>query len=215
MSLAFIGNMDINKIVKRIVIIALLLAALPCSTYANSVHSYRFDFDLPIPADQSQGQNKGSMNDAIINIVQHHTIHDLDVGINITHTSAFDLQITLKKLSGPELVLNMYNPFTDYFAGENYTNTIFDDEALVVIEDGQAPFTGRFKPKAGSLLDVFDGQDAYGIWRLKITDIGPSDVGTLDSVELIFTTPEPASAILLVFGTILAGQFRTVARRKR
>ncbi len=37
--------------------------------------------------------------------------------------------------------------------GDNYTNTVFDDEASTAITAGTAPFTGSYRPE-GSLSDV-------------------------------------------------------------
>lgn len=207
--------MDTRKTARRIAVIALLLIVLSLSAYAGSVYNYRVNFNLPIPADKNNGKSKGHMNDAVININQHHTIYDLDVGINITHTNVFDLQLILQSPAGTALVLNMYDPENEFFFGANYTNTIFNDEALTPIEDGTVPFTGWFKPKNGNLLEIFDNEDVFGVWRLRIYDAYEFDTGTLNSFGLIVTIPEPASAIFLAFGTILAGQFRTGARRKR
>ena len=97
----------------------------------------------------------------------------------------------------------MYD-FREFFQGENYTQTIFDDEAGTAIEQAEPPFTGRFRPKAidaGNNLAVFDDQDTYGLWRLQIYDAFYADTGKLDSFEIIVTTPEPATAILLLLGT--------------
>ena len=99
----------------------------------------------------------------------------------------------------------MYNPLDEFFEGENYSQTIFDDEADISISLGQAPFTGRFRPKDPYLLSAFDGEDVYGSWRLQICDMWDYNTGTLDSFELMITnhTPEPATAILLLLGTTL------------
>jgi hypothetical protein len=96
----------------------------------------------------------------------------------------------------------MYN-FDEYFNGENYTLTVFDDEAELSIEQGQPPFTGRFRPEPGNLLAIFDGLDAYGSWRLQIYDAYFADSGTLDRFELIITIPEPTTALLLALGVVL------------
>jgi len=52
-------------------------------------------------------------------------------------------------------------------------------------------------------LSSFDNEDAYGTWRLQIYDRLEADTGTLNSFELIITTPEPATAILLILGIAL------------
>jgi len=93
----------------------------------------------------------------------------------------------------------MYN-VDEFFKGANYTGTIFDDEADTPIEQGQAPFTGRFRPREPDRLARFDGHDAFGIWRLRIYDFWPNDAGSLDSFEIIITTPEPGTATLMILG---------------
>ena len=164
---------------------------------ASSLYVYGDQFDLRIPADIDS--SKGWMDDAVVEIPDHLTIIDLDVGINVTHTQVFDLQIFLESPAGKRICLNMYNPFDEYFEGENYTDTIFDDEALLSIKEGEVPFTGRFRPMEPYELSAFDGQDAFGPWRLQIYDAFYADIGTLNSVDLMVTAIEsPTLAVLTV-----------------
>lgn len=197
--------MDARNAAQRIVAVLAIVVVWTFAVFGHSVHTYGGDFDLPIPANPDD--TKGWMDDAIIEVGDYHIIHDIDVGINLTHTNVFDLQIFLQSPAGTQLCLTMYN-LDEYFEGANYTNTIFDDEAEVPIEQGEAPFTGRFRPKAGNLLQVFDGQDSFGLWRLQIYDAFYSDTGTLNSFELTITAPEPATAILLILGAGLMTLFK-------
>ncbi len=194
--------MDSCSAVQRIVAILVIVAGACGDVYAGPVYTYHGSFNLPIPApDEPESEFvKGWMADAIIDVPHHFTIHDIDVGISLTHTSVFDLQIFLQSPAGTRICLNMYNPFDEFFVGANYTNTIFDDEADVSIEESEAPFTGRFRPRTGNLLEVFDGQVSFGLWRLQIYDSFYADTGNLDSFELMITTPEPATATLLTLG---------------
>jgi len=161
----------------------------------DRVHRYAADFDLRIPADPDS--SKGWMDDAVIDVPDHFTISDLDVKISVTHTKVFDLQIFIAGPAGTRLCLNMYDPLTEYFDGENYTQTIFDDEAGTPIERGEPPFTGRFRPRQPYRLSTFDGEDAFGPWRLQIYDAYHADTGQLHHAELIITTEEqPALTIV-------------------
>lgn len=177
---------------------------------AAPVRIYGGDFALPIPA--STSSSKGWMNDAIIQIPDHFIVADLDVSIDITHSKVFDLQIFVQSPTGGRLCLNSYN-ISEYFDGENYTQTIFDDEAQSPIEQGGPPFTGRFRPESGGLLSIFDGQDAFGDWRLQVYDWWDADTGMLDNVQLIVTIPEPNTAILFSVAAGSALSFR--GRRNR
>ncbi|NQT03630.1 MAG: proprotein convertase P-domain-containing protein [Planctomycetes bacterium] len=194
----------------RIVAILFMVMALCFPVFAGPTFIYGGDFNLQIPAGPDAG--KGWMDDAIIEVSRHATISDIDVGITLMHSNAFDLQIFVQSPLGTRLCLNMYDFKDEFFKGEDYIQTIFDDEAEIPIELGTAPFTGRFRPKTGSLLEVFDGEDAYGLWRLQIYDMWYWDTGSLDRVELIITICEPTTVTLLAFGIGLTALFRP--RRK-
>ncbi len=192
--------MDSNKAAKWIVAICLFSMGLYAPVFANPIHIYGGEFNLPIIDKPGHGS---SMTEAIIEVPDHFTIYDLDVRINITHTNVFDLQLFLKAPQGPRICLNYFDELTEYDIYPNYTNTIFDDEAQVSIENGVAPFTGRFKPRGPGRLKDFESQSAFGIWRLQIYDMFDWDYGTLDRFELIVTVPEPATIIILAFGSAL------------
>jgi len=174
-----------NRTVLIALLAGILLILAPATVFAGGVYAYGGTFNLPIPANPDD--TNGWMNDAIIEISEHLTIRDLDVNITVQHAKVFDLQIYLQSPSGTTLCLNSYD-IDEYFEGENYTQTIFDDEAAIAIEQGTPPFTSRFKPKAGNLLEVFDGQDAHGLWQLKIYDAYEEGTGTLSSFELTIST---------------------------
>jgi subtilisin-like proprotein convertase family protein len=193
------------------VAILLGVGAFCLPVFAGQVYKYEGEFNLQIPADPDS--SKGWMANAVIEIDFHLTIFDLDVGITLTHSNIFDLQISLQSPDGTSLLLNMYNPDNEFFQGADYSQTIFDDEALTPIGQAQPPFTGRFRPDAGNLLEIFDGQDAYGPWQLQIYDAYYHDTGTLDSFELTITTPEPATMVLLALGAGCAALFRPRRRQ--
>jgi subtilisin-like proprotein convertase family protein len=182
----------------NLVFATVFVALQAASLCAGSVHIYGGSFDLPIPSNPSE--TKGWMNDANVVIPDHYIVGDIDVAITITHTSAFDLQLYLQGPSGTKICLNMYNYDKEFFKGENYTQTIFDDEAAVPIKQADAPFTGRFKPMEP--LDIFDGRDAFGQWRLQVYDAYFADRGALNNFELIVTdTPELSTFVILFFGS--------------
>ncbi len=141
------------------------------------------------------------MRDAVIEIPNHLTIKDLDIGIDISHSQVFDLQIFLESPSGTKVCLNMYD-IDEYFQGEDYMNIIFDDEANIPIAEAGQQFIGRFKPK--DPLSAFDGEDAFGLWRLQIYDAYYADTGSLNNFSIVVTVIEPATAILLMAGVVLA-----------
>ncbi|MCP4611686.1 MAG: hypothetical protein GY845_23500 [Planctomycetes bacterium] len=198
--------MNAHSSLKWFISLLFILASCSKPVFAGPTLIYGGDFDLPILDMSASGSS--SMIEAIIKVPDNLTIYDLDVGINVTHTNVFDLHVFVQSPAGTRLCLNKYNYKNEFFKGAGYVQTIFDDEAEISIEQGTTPFTGRFRPKLGGLLEIFDGEDAYGIWRLQIYDMWHWDTGKLDRVELIVTIPEPAAITLLVVGASLAAAFR-------
>lgn len=199
--------MRLRICVRVIAFVCLGLGLSGNSASAGASISYSRSFDLPIPADTSA--TRGWMDDAVIEVPDHHIIMDLDVAVSLKHTNVFDLQLLLTSPSGTTVVLNVYNPFSEYFEGADYLHTIFDDEALISIGDAAAPFEGRFRPRDPAGLAAFDGEDAFGLWRLRIYDAYYMDTGSLESFGLIITTmsdiatvpaPAPTATTLALIG---------------
>jgi hypothetical protein len=193
-------------------IVAILIVAAAASdeiSFADTVHIYGGDFDLPIIDEPGPGS---VVTEAIIDIPDDFTVHDLDVAITITHTNVFDLQLFLKSPAGTRVCLNMFDFEDEFGIYPNYTDTIFDDEAQLSIEQAEAPFTGRFRPIEPYLLSEFDGEQTAGQWFLQIYDMYDWDTGTLNHFELIIATPEPTTLVLLILGTALLTLFKP--RRK-
>lgn len=181
---------------QRIAMILVIVAgACGGAVYAGPVHIYSGNFNLLIPANPDD--TKGWMEDAVIEIPDYFIIHDIDVGISLTHENFIDLQIILQSPWGTAIVLNPALNIALLNIG-GHMEIVFDDEAEVLIECAVAPLQGSYRPV--DPLAVFHGENVFGEWRLKILDWWPPDTGTLDSFELIITTPEPATAVLLTLG---------------
>jgi subtilisin-like proprotein convertase family protein len=115
------------------------------------------------------------------------TIQDLNVRIaSITHTWVGDLQIRLRSPLGTVVWL-ADRPGGASNSGDNFTNTVFDDQASTTLGAAgtAAPYTGSFKPQSGAqpsgTLSAFIGQSMTGTWTLDVFDLASSDTGTLQS----------------------------------
>ncbi|HPR64470.1 MAG TPA: proprotein convertase P-domain-containing protein [Thermoanaerobaculia bacterium] len=113
-------------------------------------------------------------------------ILDINVLINITHTYDGDLDIFLIAPDSTRVELSTDNGV----GGDNYIDTIFDQEAANSITTGAAPFTGSFRPE-GDLSRLYTMM-ANGTWTLEVSDDGTGDSGTLTGWSLIFTFPGSA-----------------------
>jgi len=111
-------------------------------------------------------------------------IQDLNVRLNITHSFDSDLKVELVAPDATKITL-----FSGVGgSGQNFTNTVLDDEATTSIVVGAAPFTGSFKP--ANALSVFDGKIPNGTWELRVTDSSEGETGTLVNWSLIPTLVE-------------------------
>ncbi|NBV45042.1 MAG: hypothetical protein EBR86_05225 [Planctomycetia bacterium] len=107
------------------------------------------------------------------------SITDVNVRVNITHTYDADLDVFLIAPDGTRVEL-----FTDVGgSGDNFTNTVLDDQAATSITAGTAPFAGTYRPE-GSLATL-NAKNPNGTWTLEIYDDTATDTGTLSSWSVI------------------------------
>ncbi len=99
-------------------------------------------------------------------------VTDIDVTIAISHSRVGDLYIYLNR-DGTEIELSTGNGGS----GNNYIFTIFDDDANIAIQDGDPPYTGRYRPEEP--LSTFNGDYLTGDWTLVIYDNNSGDEGDL------------------------------------
>jgi len=144
-------------------------------------------------------------------------IADVDVTLDITHTHDHDLVVSLESPFGTvvQLFANIGG------SGDNFTNTILDDQAATPIHLASAPFTGRFRPEGN--LSAFKGEGAVGTWILHVYDNG-SGTGTLNGWTLDITyLAEPVEVPaagglalgLIAFTVVASGASRVARGRKR
>ena len=152
----------------------------------GAVQSFSASPAAPIPDNNTTGV---SSNLAVSGVG---TLNDLNVRLNISHASDGDLSVTLRSPSGTTIPLVSNRGG----AGDNFTGTVFDDEATAAIAAGAPPFTGSFRPEQP--LSNFDGVDVNGTWTLTVVDSVGTDQGTLDSwgldaQGLSCSTPPPGA----------------------
>jgi len=115
---------------------------------------------------------------SIINVPSNLTITDVNVTVNITHTWNSDLNISLISPTGINIDLSSANGGN----GDNYTNTVFDQQATTLITAGASPFTGSFIPEGD--LSLLNGQMSGGNWTIRVADTANLDGGTINSLSI-------------------------------
>lgn len=134
-------------------------------------------------------------------------ILDINVMLDITHPTDADLDVFLISPNGREVEL-----FTDVGgAGDNFDDTVLDDEAATAITVGAAPFDGSYRPEG--LLSSLDSQSPNGMWKLRIGDdtgIPGFAQGSLNSwaLQITFGDPWTVSSPAYSLGNLPPGNYR-------
>lgn len=113
------------------------------------------------------------------------TIYKIVVVIDsVLHTNDSDLEFFITHNGVTDTLI--YQAGSD---GDNFLNTRLDDSTLTSVQNGTAPFAGRFKPF--SPLGNFIGQDPNGNWILKIYDRASGNTGILNAwhIEISYIPP--------------------------
>ncbi|MBP6640874.1 MAG: CotH kinase family protein [Bacteroidia bacterium] len=102
--------------------------------------------------------------------------------VNIQHTWDADVSIYLIAPDGAVAELNRRNGD----GGNNFTDCCFSQDAEVSINEGEAPFTGTYRPEI-AFGGLNNGQNPNGTWKLAILDIEPEEeTGKVLNWKLVF-----------------------------
>lgn len=137
------------------------------------------DPPVPIP---TQSPFQGT---ATIPLQDARTVVDVNVRFSMNHTFVGLARVFLRHPDGTAVTLSNRRGGT----GDNFVDTVFDDEATVPIGSGSAPFTGAFRPD-GTLSNL-DGKSAQGTWKLEVFDDASGVGGTITDFDLLLTVAEP------------------------
>ncbi len=151
----------------------LILAVLSKETFAQSDTITVCSTSLP-----KQIPDEGTIYDTIM-VSSFGYLIGLDVNLTIYHTWDADLSMYLISPANLQIELSSGNGGS----GDNYVNTTFDDDALLPITAGSAPFTGSFRPEMP--LSILGSIPIAGRWILKVSDDAAGDTGQLISWCLI------------------------------
>ena len=135
--------------------------------------------------------------------LSNYTIAEVEVVIDeLIHTKDSDLEIYLIHSGTTENAETITDTLV-YQAGgtgQNFIGTIFSDSAAISINDGSAPFTGKFRPI--NPLSHLNGMSMEGNWVLKIYDGVSGNEGVLKSWSINFGLSSQSVGIQEISGEI-------------
>lgn len=120
------------------------------------------------------------------NVTTSAPIADLNVIVNITHTSVADLTLKLTSPAGTEVTLLTNKCDSATATSVNNIAVTFDDSGTAITCGDFPAITGTIPSE--QLLSQFNGQDTSGTWTLSVLDPYNGDGGTIDSWSLNICT---------------------------
>lgn len=178
------------------------LAENEVTRYTDATNRQPGQQALPLTVPVGAPQVTSGSRTVGISVADTRAIVDLNVSLNLAHTSVGDLVIDLVGPDGTTVTLisnrggSGDDMGTRNGSGTPLTYTNFDDESSSPIATASAPFSGTYRAEsqrlvnnvavAQSLAD-FDGKAANGIWRLVIRDTRPTDSGSIIDWNITFT----------------------------
>jgi subtilisin-like proprotein convertase family protein len=146
------------------------------------------------------------------------TVQNIDLALDLQHTSFCDLWIYIDSPSGTTACINSYDR-TNFKAGRNINGWIvFDEESLFDIDNTSQSNMGLFRPNGPDSLRMFYGEQSYGTWQVRIQDTIYNDTGILKDAGLdiligpepltSLVTPEPSAILLTTAGAAFLLRFK-------
>jgi subtilisin-like proprotein convertase family protein len=125
-----------------------------------------------------------------IEIMDDLIIGDLNLQLSITHTNVEDLDAFVTGPDGQRIEL-----FTEIGGrGNNFEDTIFDDQVELPIVKARPPYQGSFLTEAAAKrqpsLSHYTGKNARGVWQLTVRGTRSERFGLLHSWSLIIRPEE-------------------------
>jgi uncharacterized repeat protein (TIGR01451 family) len=121
-------------------------------------------------------------------------VGDVNLGVFLTHSYRSDLRIFLTSPAGTTVTVMTWTGNVQ--SGDNL-NDVFDDEAAAAITSHDPVATDPVTPvppdyfhsfRPSAPLSAFDGQNAAGVWSLRICDAVSVDIGNFARADLYLTS---------------------------
>ena len=148
-----------------------------------------YSSNLPIDLNDANSNSKG-ITVAEVSIPYDVSIVDLNILVNINHSWLEDLTLYLESPDGVKIILSKQLGGS----GNNYLETLFDQDSNNNIFNASPPFSGSYKPVQS--LETFYNKSAFGKWKLIVEDSFQEDTGSINSFSIemcLLGTPLPNS----------------------
>jgi len=142
--------------------------------------------DTPI----AMGTTNPGTFQSVITVADDFAIADINVTVDIIHSYATELIITLTSPDGTDVILSNLNGNSGR-PNDNFSVTVFDQEGTMPIGGGAPPFNGTFVPD-GDLSTIY-GEMSAGDWTLTVEDTEPGDGGSIDEFTIELCLDQPLS----------------------
>jgi len=142
---------------------------------------------------KSFGEYEKNVVEAQVTISLGGKITDVDVGLDLKHTSFCDLVIIVESPNGTSATISYYDIDTFVANKQSLGWIILDEDSDTDINLVQSLLIGPYRPSGIELLSVFDGLECQGVWTIKIYDLRYGNAGTLDAVRLDIATDAASS----------------------
>ncbi|HZZ41441.1 MAG TPA: proprotein convertase P-domain-containing protein [Tepidisphaeraceae bacterium] len=130
-----------------------------------------------------------------LTVPDNFTLQNLTVRINATFPNVSLLDIVLQAPDGTQVMLFQHGT-GNFGTRANFTDTVFDDTATTQIQNGSAPYAGRFKPQSPLSALVTAGVNVAGDWKLIITDYSNTGVsGTINNWSITASKVVPNNGL--------------------
>jgi subtilisin-like proprotein convertase family protein len=139
-----------------------------------------------------------------LNFTVNGTITDANLLLNVRHTWDGDVGFQLTRPGGVAVVLWNGPAGTGNCGGggDNYTNTVINDQGVAPNCATGAPFTGNFQGAPNGVVNAtvmaaFNTATSGGVWTLSVNDDFGADTGTLLGWSLTLDGPPPLPVELM------------------
>ncbi len=202
-------------------IIAMVAAAVGCIFQAVAFGVIYTSFGTSVGQSFGDPNEKNIRVDTQLYIPIHGTITDLDISLDLKHTSFCDLVITIESPTGVSATISIYDEDTFVKGKQSFGWITLDNESAIKIDFAQNLSVGSFLPTGLKPISRFYGRQSFGMWKIKIYDQVYYDTGMLDGIRFDMAIepdvavaavwiPEPATLIFSIGSLIIL--FKTKPR---